>query len=445
MAKIEKIGSFFSGIGEKVSERTAERRMERQRKREARQNAESAAEEEVQSTGQNRGQSAENSGMTDLSEKLRQHQRKMRIRTAAVVAGVIVLAAGVITYRYVRVFHNYTILSTVENSEDAVTQYVSMGNNALKCSPNGVTCVDKSGKVLWNTSFTMKEPLVDSSDSITAVADRRGSNVYLFDKNGQLGTFDAEYTIVKMHVSSQGVVALILEDGDTTWVNMYNSQGEVLVKNRTSMAESGYPIDMDISSDATKMVVSFLGMDTENIVGKVVFYDFGSLGKSKTGNVVSTTEYSGHVVPQVTYLDDSYIVAYRDNGISFFSGSRVPEESVSIETEQEIISVFGDSDYVGLVQQNTSEDHDGKYLMQIYRKNGSKSTQIYFDIEYTSLKMEGDDIILYNASELEIYSSNGSHKFSGTYEKEIKNVSKLDGSRKYSVQTTDSLDEIRIR
>ncbi|MDO4523598.1 MAG: DUF5711 family protein [Eubacteriales bacterium] len=388
---------------------------------------------------------AQSDEMMDLSSKLRMQKRRIRIRTVAITAAVVTMVAGTAIYRYVRVFREYSIVESVERSDDAVTKYARVKNRILKCNPNGVTCVNKANEVQWNTTFTMQSPMVDECEDMVVVGDQRGSEIYVFNEKGLVGNFDVEYTLVKVRVAAQGVVAAIMEDGDTTWVNVYDANGDILVKNKTSMAESGYPVDMDISSDGQKMVVSYLGIDNSNVKSRIAFYNFSSVGQGQANNLVSSAEYSGHVVPQTIFLDSNYAVAYRDDGLTFFSGRQVPEETKAVQVDQEMISVFSSEDYVGYVTLNSNEDRKEKYYAQIFRKNGSRSAELFFDTEYRDIKMEGEDLILYNSNEIEIYTANGSHKFSGQYEKQIVEVSKLNGSRRYSVQTLDSTDEIHIK
>lgn len=391
-------------------------------------------------------QDLESDEMLDLSTKLRMHKMAIRMKYIVIVCTAIVLLAAVMIYTQVRVFHNYTILSSVERSDDAVTQYVRVKNNrTLKCNPNGVTCVNDNNEVQWNTTFNMQSLMLDACESTVAVGDQRGSLIYVFNENGLLGSYEVEYTLMKVRVAKQGVVAAVLEDGETTWVNVYDVNGNIIVKNKTSMAESGYPLDVALSSDGLKMAVSYLAADSNNIKTKIAFYNFSSVGQGQSDNLVNMVEYDGHVAPEVRFLDNGYAVAFTDNGLTFFSGRQVPEEKNRIELDQEIISAFCDDEYVGIVTASDEEDGKHKYKMQVYRGNGSKSMTKYFDEEYTSIKISDGEIILYNNNDIAIYTVGGKKKFSGTYEKRVQDVIKGSGSRKYAIVTSDSTDQIKVK
>lgn len=382
--------------------------------------------------------------MMSLSTKLRSRITKARLRTVLLIcAGVLLLGTAVI-YLQLRVFHHYRLLSSVERSDDSATSYVRLGKRTLKCNPNGVTCVNDSDGVLWNVTFTMQSPVIDICGPMVAVGDQRGQDIYVFDKNGQVGHFEVEHTLMKVRVASQGVVAAVLADGEITWVNVYDSQGTVIVSMRTSMKESGYPLDVDLSSNGQKMAVSYLTMDNNDIVSRVAFYNFSSVGRNESDNIVNSVEYEGTVVPQVSFLDGDYAVAVRDDGLTFFGGRQVPEQKEQTELDQEIVSVFQSDDYVGLVTLSDEEDQAHKYKMQIYRANGSKCGTKYFDMDYTDIMLDGSEVIMYGDGEIAVYRVGGQKEAELEYDKQIIGLIKVGGLHKYDIITPDSTDRIKL-
>lgn len=390
-------------------------------------------------------QNMQSDEMLDLSSKLRLHKNKVRIRTAVILTIVLVASVGYGVYHHVKVYRHYTLISGEERSDDNATQYVFLKKGCiLKCNPNGVTCVNKSNEVQWNTTFTMQNPILDICGTTVAVADQRGNEVYIFNENGLVGSFKVEYTLTKIRVAKQGVVAAVLEDGDVTWINVYDSQGNIIVKNKTSIGKAGYPLDMDISSDGLKMAVSFAGIQNQMLNFKVDFYNFSSVGKDQENNLVKEVEYENSVIPQVQFLGGDYAVAFRDDGVTVFSGKHVPEEKKNIAVEQEIVSTFYDDDYFGIITESDEEEQTHRYKMELYRKNGTKCFQTYFDMEYSEVKIHGEEVFLYNSSETMIYTTAGKLKYSAAYDKQISEVIPAEGLGKYMIITPDSVDIIKI-
>ena len=260
--------------------------------------------------------------MMSLSEKLKLHRDKVHLRTVLLAAAAVLLVGGAFVYSRVRVLHRYSVLSSVERSDDAATSYVRLDNRTLKCNPNGVTCVNDSNEVQWNVTFTLQNPIVDVCGSTVVVGDQRGQDVYVFNKEGQIGHFEVEYTLTKVRVAAQGVVAAVLEDGDITYVNVYDSSGTLLVKSKTTMNENGYPLDIDISADGQKLAVSYLTMDNKDVKTNIVFYNFSAVGQSAADYQVNSVEYEAAVAPAVHFLSGSYAVACRDDGLTFSAADR---------------------------------------------------------------------------------------------------------------------------
>lgn len=121
------------------------------------------------------------------------------------------------------------------------------------------------------------------------------------------------------------MVALVLQDDTVTWVNLYQADGTSVATDKTTVGESGYPLDVALSPNGQKMAVSYLKLAEGVMTDEVVFYHFGAAGKDKTDNIVSRTEYTDEVIPQIYFTDDAHAVAVSDSGYHVFSGSNAPE------------------------------------------------------------------------------------------------------------------------
>ena len=211
------------------------------------------------------------------------------------------------------------------------------------------------------------------------------------------------------------------------------------------MTETGYPVDMDISSDGLKMIISYLGINHNNVESRVVFYNFSSVGQDRESNLVNKVCYEGHVVPEVRFMNDNYAVAFRDDGVTIFRGTQVPEERSSITFDREIISVFSDDDYFGIVTESDEEEETHKFKLQLYRANGTRCFTDYLNMEYSDIQISKKEILLYNSNEMRIYTAGGRLKAEAVYEKPIISMSSAGGLRKYTIVTLDSTDTIKVR
>ncbi len=378
----------------------------------------------------------------DLKEKLEKN-RIRRIRQRVIIA---VLAAciisGFVLYNKLHTFEDYTIIESFENNVSAGTKYEAVGKNIYRYNSDGVSCVTRENEVKWSITYNMQAPIADVSGTTMAIAEQQGNQVYVVNEDGLVGSFEALLPILKIRVSNQGVVAVVLEEEDITWVNLYRPDGTLIADDKTTVAESGYPLDVDISPDGERLVVSYLGMDEGIMSSDVVFYNFGDAGESSNNYVVSRETLVDTVVPEVYFTGNSTAVAVSDNGFSVFRGSSTPKLSVQKEFEEEIISTFHDDDRIGFLFRSTDEEHD--YRLELYNYRGKKKTSRNIDAEFDEIRIRNGQILMYSDSECHIFTMSGTKRFESPYEKEIVDIFYFSEYRKYLVITRDSFDRIRI-
>ena len=67
------------------------------------------------------------------------------------------------------------------------------------------------------------------------------------------------------------------------------------------------------------------------------------------------------------------------------------------------------------------------------------------DIEYQTVKMEDNQIVLLNDKECTIYDLKGVRKFYTSFKDNVQEIYKIKGFRKYSVIQKDRIEEIRLK
>ena len=88
---------------------------------------------------------------------------------------------------------------------------------------------------------------------------------------------------------------------------------------------------------------------------------------------------------------------------------------------------------------------NGKYRMEIYNKAGKKSSTYYFDLDYSGMTADDDEVILYNDGEMLIYQMGGRVRFRGTFNTAVTGVMPSWEDGLYWLIDDQSLREIRIR
>lgn len=378
----------------------------------------------------------------DLKEKLEQN-RIRRIRRGLIIG---VLAAfvigGFVLYNKLHTFEDYTIVESIENTVSGGTKYESVGKNIYRYNSDGVSCISRENEVNWSITYNMQAPICDVSDTTMAIAEQQGNQVYVIDENGLIGNFEALLPILKVRVSDQGVVAVVLEDEGITWVNLYRPDGTLIADDKTTLDDSGYPLDIDISPDGERLMVSYLCVENGILSSKVVFYNFGDKGEAASNYVVSSETFLETVVPEVYFAGNSCAVAVADNGFYVFRGNSVPKLSYQANFEEEIVSTFHDEEQIGFLFRSSTEGYD--YRLEMYNYRAKKEASRDINASFDEIRIQNDQILMYSDRECHVFSLSGRKKFASAYEKDIVELFYFSEYRKYLVITNDSFDRIRI-
>ena len=113
-------------------------------------------------------------------------------------------------------------------------------------------------------------------EDCVAIGDINGNTVYVFNKTGMLGKIDTSLVISQIEVASNGAVVAVLEDNEANYINMYSKEGTKIYSIKTTVSGDGYPLDVSISNDATKLIASYVYVSGEDIKTNVVFYNFSA-------------------------------------------------------------------------------------------------------------------------------------------------------------------------
>lgn len=349
---------------------------------------------------------------------------KKTVFTVAVVAAV---AVGLVLFIEKRSYRTYDIIQTSEQEDIVSTKYEVMSGKILRYSPDEAALVNSEMDAYWSSLYEMQNPVADIRGDWAVIADVDGTSMKIFDKDGEVGSVTTSYSIVKARISSNGLVAAILDGGDSTWINYYDSDGSLIAENQTHVEDPGYPMDVAVSDNGEIMMVTYQFIDGSDTTSYVAFYNFGDVGQNEDDRIVSGYTYEGVVIPEIRYFDAERSVALREDGFTVYKGRQIPKESVTEKVDKEIVSTFCDDDTIGMVFKNGNKDK--QYTMKVYSINGSLRFTKDFNIPYTTIKISGGNILLYNDSQICVMNSRGVEKYSGTVDGSINNFIKIGWNR----------------
>ena len=377
----------------------------------------------------------------DYAARLSRHKRKVLKKTVFTVAVIVAAVTGITFYVEKRSYHNYKVVQSSEQEDVVSTSYLEMDGDILRYSPDGVSLVSDSMSTIWSENYQMQNPVADVNGTRAVIADKDGTALEIYDKSGKTGSVTTSYSIVKAKVSKSGVVAAILDGGDDTWIDFYSTDGSLIAEHQTKVDDPGYPMDVALSDDGVIMMVTYQFVEGSDTTSYVAFYNFGDVGQNEDDRIVSGYKYEGVVIPQIQYLSNNRSVALKDNGFTIYQGSQIPKEVKTVDTDNEIISTFYDDDMIGMVFKNDSKDK--QYTMEVYTTEGKLKFKQDFNIPYTTIRLSGGNILMYNSSQMCVMNSRGVQKYMGSVDGTIKDFFKI-GWNRYLLVLDSGVDVIKF-
>ena len=341
----------------------------------------------------------------------------------------------------------YSQASVISNVNIADAQDVTSAGLAdciLQYSKDGVSLMHANGEVVWNQTYEMQNPMLETCGNYAAIADYNGRTVYVMDTTAPVGEFHTNLPIRAFQVASQGVVAVVLDDTDVTWINLYDADGTELAAFRTTMGDSGYPFSVALSPNGKLVCVSFLRVEGGHAKTSIAFYNFGSVGQNESDNFVGGYDYPDCIVPRVRFLDDSHLYAISTDRIMFFEGDEIPKPGrTTMLGGEEIRAVYESEAGVAVCFPGGSDE--GAYRLQTYDNKGELLFTRYLDMEYRGLTFGNRFVVLYNSDTWRILGPDGSDRFEGSFDFTVRTVLPTTIRGRYILAGTDRIQTIELK
>lgn len=347
----------------------------------------------------------------EYEKKIQAHRRQLLSRFLTAGAVLVVLGAALTIFLMNRSYQSYTTVASMKVKDTGNTLYREFNGNILKAGRDGVSCLDDGLKEQWNHTYEMNSPMVDICEGMAVIGDKDGNQIYIFDSEGLAGELETNLPIQRVKVSEQGLTAAVLKGENANWINLYDKRGKKIAENKTSLANTGFPMDIAISRDGYRLMASFLHMEGGSMTTKIAFYNFGSVGKDRIDNLVSASEYKGVVAPIVAFVDNETSFALCDDRLLIFEGSQIPELKKEVKFKKEIQSAFYEGDCIGVIFKNNKKDK--RYRLELYDTSGKQKAEREFNTAYDKVVMSKGRIVISSSSSCTIFDSGGGMKYSG--------------------------------
>ncbi len=335
---------------------------------------------------------------------------------------VVVVAFAVKKYISNKEYSGYSIVSSMETTGDNIADYVMFGDGVLKITKDGASYIDASGNTVWDCSYDMNMPEAVVNDAYVVVADLNGRDVYVFNKSGKVSSQSMNYDITNADISSQGVYVVVLSGTDSNYINAYDKDSNSVYEMKTSIENSGYPLDIAISDDGQKLFTSYIRVDSTTVSNYIAAYNFGSVGQNENADrLMGGFTFEDTIFPYIEFVDNDTVACFGDNQIVIYSMSEKPSEQAVIDIgSTEMDGVFSNSEYVGYIAENT--DGDSRYHIYIYDLNGNLKAETDYNNSFDEIYATDDELIIIGDFDCSIIYMSGTKKFSTTFSKNLMSI-----------------------
>lgn len=385
----------------------------------------------------------ENSGQAVRDYKSRK-KRVKRIRIIVILALLVGLAVGGAVYLYNLNNKSYKGCEVVNSSDNIVngtTKFIKYQSAVIRYSRDGAEAIDKDGKQMWNGSYEMDKPIADTCGKYAVIADQGGKSIEIFDDKGRAGEITTVYSIIKVRIASQGVVAVLMESDRMNYITLYDKDGTVLVDQATDMQKDGYPIDIALSMDGQKLVTDYLSINNGKMVGIITFYNFGEVGQNWTDGIMGAYTFDGIVIPRVAFNNNDTVCAYKDNGIMIFEYKEQQKVILEQNFEEKITSVLYNRGYAGVI---FDEGDGGSRKLVLYDLQGNKCLEKRIDFNFSHIEMTEEEIIMNDSMSCIIMKPDGRVKFRYTFDTGITSLIPINNLDRYILVSEKKISQILL-
>lgn len=380
----------------------------------------------------------------EIDEEIRRHRRKVFFRTIEVIVVAVIVVAAIELIYALRSFSSYEVVSSVDRSSSSAVNFREYNGYVLEYSNDGISCMTRERELQWNQSYEFSKPEIAICKKYLAVYDEGGTQVYVLGESGYESRIETPLPIQKVCVAQQGTIAVLMSSGAESQVKLFDKKGEELANGKFYAEKGGFPIDIALSYDATKLAVDMIDVSAGSVSTTITFYNFGTVGQSEIDNNVGTYQYDGLVIPEIDYVSETRMLAMGTGKLLVFEGAQKPEPVTELAIENEVVSYFHNDKYVGIVYDN--KELENTWHIQVMDMKGKTVMENETTLDYDRIEfLSNNEICVTNDMECEIFTIHSIKKFAYTFEKELYKIVAGGSGQNYTFIFKETTDEVRLK
>lgn len=364
---------------------------------------------------------------------------------AVLLITVITIAVKKIN-RNKRTYLNFDVVGeTAAFGESSEVNYLPAAKGVFRYTRDGAKVIDKKGNTVASFSYTMNKPSGDTCGNAAAVGEIGGRSLVIManvDNAGAVTTVTTPYPIVKVQVASQGVTAVWMNDGEQDFIHLYDAEGNLIADLNTPVSLSGFPIDIALSNDGTKLVTAYVNYEKDVFQTQLTFYNFGLVGGNYKDKLVDLQIFKDEMVADVEFMNNNTVVAFAEDGFFVYDMPEIPVLKQEIRTKEVIRSAAYSDKYIGQIVEGG--EGSTNFVIRVYNLDGKIVDEKQTNEWYTGFRIDKGDAILFNDSGIYIYRVGGRDKLKIEIKKSLKYVALMKEPNEYIFVGDSFLERVRL-
>ena len=339
------------------------------------------------------------------------------VKLSPVACGIIVALIFVLVYivadissggfiytangRFVSMFADKTSENfSVSIKSDDVYKFDSYKNEIVLLAENGISFIDKSGKVSASQQYSYSSPSTEISGANVVVFDRGNTSFSLMNNKKIYYQDKSDKRIIDFAMSEKSNYAIAVKDEKAKSVLYgYDARGNVIYQWN---CPKGYISDVVITPSGGKVAVTVIDAVNAVLCSSVYILDF------EYDSAYAQFDYNGETVLGTKFLTNRKVQVVTDRNVYCISGK---EQSNSYEYGTSDICYLDFSGrYTAVVTKDSS--HDDFYTLSVFGSNGKLKNTVHLEGKVCGVSASDKSIAVLFADKTETYS--GRCKLVGT-------------------------------
>ena len=380
----------------------------------------------------------------ELEGQIWDHRKQLLKRAVQIIGLVVVLVVGINLIYALQSFDDYEVKNEIARKSSRSAQCKKFGDCILEYSSDGIACINSNRDVVWNQSFEMTSPKVEICGDYLVIYDAAGTKLFILTKKCLEKSLEMTSPIQTVCIANQGTIAVLMKENQESQVKLFDKKGNELANGKFYGDKGGFPIDIALSHDGTKLAVDMVDVTKGKVNTTISFYNFGSVGQSEVDNNVGTYTFEGLLVPNIDYISNSRMIGMGTGKMLVFDGAQKPELSREVAMEEEILSFFHNEKYVGIVYDNVGVENS--WHIKVMDMRGKTIMENDTSIPYDTIEfLTSGEVCVRNSTQCELFTIHSIRKFSYEFDKELYSVIATDGGQDYTFVFGDTIEEVKLK